>query len=187
MKDLNLSADQLSDGIVDGTHDLGIDGIWTLIDGRYLTPDFNLALVGERPSLHLTLIQAKNTDGFSEDSLTKLCVNLPSLLSVERDERALSKNTNAKVMDRSSRFMKAYEELGTRFPLITIDVVYVTKSSGRESGGVKQKATALRKALRDAVGSEVNVAVRFVNAAELRALAAGEFKPLANSVSQKDG
>ncbi|WP_181309951.1 AIPR family protein [Nocardioides campestrisoli] len=172
LKDFALSVDQISDGLVDGSHDLGIDGLWTMVEGRYLTPDFNLALVGERPSLHLTLIQAKNSGGFSEDALTRLCVNLPLLLNVERDEKTLSANTNAKVLERSARFLRAYEELGTRFPLITVDVVYFTRSPGKESGGVRQKATALRKALHDAIGLEVNVAVRFVNAGDLRQLAA---------------
>lgn len=172
LKDMALPVDFIVDGIVDGTHDLGIDGFWTVVEGRYLTPDFNLGLVGDRPTLHVTLLQTKTSSGFSEDALTRLCVNLPLLLNVDRDESALGANTNAKVMERSSRFLRAYEELGTRFPAITFDVVFVTKSAGRESGGVKQKATALRKAVREVLGAEATVNIRFVNAADLRSQAA---------------
>lgn len=172
LKDMALPVDHIADGLVDGSHDLGIDGVWTLVDGRYLTPDFNVALVGERPTLHVTLLQSKNTSGFSEDALTRLCVNLPMLLNVERDESSLRANTNAKLLERSARFLRAYTELGTRFPAITFEVVFVTKSAGRESGGVKQKATALRRAVREALGDQAQVHVRFVNAAELRSLAA---------------
>jgi hypothetical protein len=172
MKDTGLSGDQLLDGNVDGTHDLGIDGFWATIDGRYLTPDFNLALVSDRPRLHLTILQAKATGGFSEDPISKLCVNLPLLLNVDRDDSALASIANAKILDRSRRCLLAYEELGTRFPQLTVDIVYVTKSAEKESGGVKQKATALKRAIKSTLGNDTIADVRFVNAAEIRHIAA---------------
>ncbi|MEW2490761.1 hypothetical protein [Streptomyces sp. NPDC048411] len=39
LQDWDLDNDEITDGIVDGAHDCGIDGIWSFVDGRYVTAD----------------------------------------------------------------------------------------------------------------------------------------------------
>ncbi|MET8517270.1 hypothetical protein [Streptomyces sp. NPDC005077] len=36
LQDWDLDNDEITDGIVDGAHDSGIDGIWSFVDGRLI-------------------------------------------------------------------------------------------------------------------------------------------------------
>ncbi|MET8330158.1 hypothetical protein [Streptomyces sp. NPDC005181] len=38
LQDWDLDNDEILDGIVDGAHDCGIDGIWSFVDGRTSRP-----------------------------------------------------------------------------------------------------------------------------------------------------
>ncbi|MEV6057396.1 hypothetical protein [Streptomyces sp. NPDC052107] len=61
LQDWDLDNDEITDGIVDGAHDCGIDGIWTFVDERYITADAHQFLPSRAGKIELVILQAKNT------------------------------------------------------------------------------------------------------------------------------
>ncbi|WP_369394522.1 hypothetical protein AB5J72_48620 [Streptomyces sp. CG1] len=52
---------QIMDGIVDGAHDCGIDGIWTFVDERYITAEAHQFLPSRAGKIELVVLRAKNS------------------------------------------------------------------------------------------------------------------------------
>ena len=73
LKNFDLSDDELMSGIVGGAHDGGCDGIYVFLNTDLLTPDQVPNISASRGSiLNLSIVQAKNTTGFSEEAIMKV-------------------------------------------------------------------------------------------------------------------
>ncbi|WP_224295429.1 hypothetical protein [Streptomyces olivaceus] len=105
LQDWDLDNDEITDGIVDGAHDCGIDGIWTFVDERYITADAHQFLPSRAGKIELVILQAKNSSGYQESVIEKLHFHLPALLDMGRDEEDLVAHTNAKLLERTRRFL----------------------------------------------------------------------------------
>src|SRR3954466_466389 len=66
LQDWDLDNDEIMDGIVDGAHDCGIDGIWTFVDERYVTADAHQFLPSRAGKIELVILQAKTSSGYQE-------------------------------------------------------------------------------------------------------------------------
>lgn len=111
LRAFNPAHDDLLAGIVEGQHDGGIDGAYLFANGRAVRDDVELKALGSYVSLDLIFLQVKATTGFGESAIDKLAINLPDLLSFERDESALSIVFNAKILEVTRRFLTAYRQL----------------------------------------------------------------------------
>ena len=171
LKDLDMDADELRDGIVDGAHDCGVDGIWSFVDGRYLTADFQVGRVGRTPTLQFIIMQAKTSPGFQETALEKLHFHLPQLLDVHRTDDDLAPSTNAKLLDRTARFLRCLELLASSFPNIVVRVIYASTSADRPHPNVKSKGNRLIREL-GKLASGSKCTIEYLGAAELRELSA---------------
>lgn len=141
LQDWDLDNDEISDGIVDGAHDCGIDGIWTFVDDRYITTDAHQYLPHRARTIDLVILQAKNTSGYQETVIEKLHFHLPTLLDMGREEDELIDHTNAKLLDRTRRFLRVLEELASSFPQVRIKVIYASKAAESPHPNVKSKGT----------------------------------------------
>ncbi|MGP3979696.1 AIPR family protein [Streptomyces sp. KR80] len=171
LQDLDLDTDELRDGIVDGSHDCGVDGIWVLVDGRYVTADWRPRIGGRAPEIDLVILQAKTAPGYQESAFEKLHYHLPLLLNMGRDIGKLSESTNAKLLDRTGRFLRVLEELASSFPKIRIKVIYATKSAEPPHPNVRAKGNRLAREL-ESIASGTRCKIEYLGAAELRELAA---------------
>ncbi|MFI2433104.1 hypothetical protein [Streptomyces sp. NPDC018693] len=90
LQDWDLDNDEITDGIVDGAHDCGIDGIWTFVDERYITADAHQFLPPRAGKIELVILQAKNSSGYQESVIEKLHFHLPALLDMGREEEMAS-------------------------------------------------------------------------------------------------
>ena len=129
LKDYNMSHQDLLSGVVDGTHDCGLDGVFVFANGVYLKDDVPLRALGRNVQLDLVLLQVKDTTGFKEEAINTLQSNLPKLLDFDRDEAKLAKFANQRVIEATRRFLSAYAELD--MPQLS---VYVAFASLRASG-----------------------------------------------------
>src|SRR4051794_24331463 len=68
LNDYNMSHQDILSGVVDGTHDCGLDGIYVFANGVYLKDDVPLRALGRNVQLDLVLLQVKDTAGFKEDA-----------------------------------------------------------------------------------------------------------------------
>ncbi|WP_436980155.1 hypothetical protein [Streptomyces sp. enrichment culture] len=90
LQDWDLDTDEIMDGIVDGAHDCGVDGIWSFVDGRYVTADARQYLSPRASKIELVILQAKTSSGYQETVFEKLHFHLPTLLDMGRDEDELT-------------------------------------------------------------------------------------------------
>ncbi|PJN30460.1 abortive phage resistance protein [Streptomyces sp. CB02959] len=181
LQDWDLDNDEITDGIVDGAHDCGIDGIWTFVDERYITADAHQFLPPRATKIELVILQAKNTSGYQETVIEKLHFHLPTLLDMGREEEDLIDHTNAKLLDRTRRFLHVLEELASSFPQVRIKVIYASKAAETPHPNVKSKGDRLRRELTK-ITSDTVAELEYLNAADLRERTARGAKAVAQLV-----
>ncbi|MFJ4851454.1 AIPR family protein [Streptomyces sp. NPDC088733] len=181
LQDWDLDNDEIMDGIVDGAHDCGIDGIWTFVDGRYVTADAHRYLPSRAGTIELVILQSKSSTGYQETVIEKLHFHLPELLDMSRDEEALAPHTNAKLLDRTRRFLHILEELASSFPQVRIKVIYASKAADSPHPNVKSKGDRLRRELAK-ITSDATATIEYLNAADLRERTARGAKAVAQLV-----
>ncbi|MFG2304526.1 AIPR family protein [Actinacidiphila glaucinigra] len=181
LQDWDLDNDEIMDGIVDGAHDCGIDGIWTFVDGRYVTADAHRYLPSRAGTIELVILQSKSSTGYQETVIEKLHFHLPELLDMSRDEELLAPRTNAKLLDRTRRFLRILEDLASSFPQVRIKVIYASKAADSPHPNVKSKGDRLRRELAK-ITSDATASIEYLNAADLRERTARGAKAVAQLV-----
>lgn len=181
LQEWDLDNDQIMDGIVDGAHDCGVDGIWSFVDGRYVTSDAHRYLAGRARKIDLVVLQAKTSPGYQEAVFEKLHFHLPTLLDMGRIEEELAAHTNAKLLDRTSRFLRVLEESASSFPELHVRVIYACTAPEGPHPNVKAKADRLRGELAK-IASGAKAEIEYLNAADLRERTARGAKAVAELV-----
>ncbi|WP_406466441.1 AIPR family protein [Streptomyces sp. NBC_01594] len=181
LQDWDLDNDEITDGIVDGAHDCGIDGIWSFVDGRYVTADAHQYISSRAGKIELVVLQAKTSPGYQETVVEKLHFHLPALLDMGRDEDDLAPHTNAKLLERTRRFLHVLEELASSFPQVRVKVIYASKAAESPHPNVKSKGDRLRRELAR-ITSDTQATIEYLNAADLRERTARGAKAVAQLV-----
>lgn len=141
----DVSYAEISDGIIDGKGDGGVDSAYLFIDRRLVTTDFDYKSVGEEPEVELILIQSKNTSSFGEVPVDKLT----SLLSAFVFNTPTATTTAAlkqDVIDVFATFKTALSKVGSKFPKVMIHAYYCARA-GTPATSIVGKADALQTAL----------------------------------------
>lgn len=181
LQDWDLDNDEILDGIVDGAHDCGIDGIWSFVDGRYVTADAHQYLPSRASTIELIVLQAKTSPGYQETVFEKLHFHLPTLLDMSRDEEDLVAHTNAKLLERTRRFLRILEEMASSFPQVQIKVIYASKAAEGPHPNVKSKGDRLRREL-SKITSDTAATIEYLNAPDLRERTARGAKAVAQLI-----
>ncbi|MFI1651836.1 AIPR family protein [Streptomyces avidinii] len=181
LQDWDLDNDEILDGIVDGAHDCGIDGIWSFVDGRYVTADAHQYLTTRAGTIELVVLQAKTSPGYQETVFEKLHFHLPTLLDMSRDEDDLGSHTNAKLLERTRRFLRVLEDLAASFPQVRVRVIYASKAAEGPHPNVKAKGDRLRRELAK-ITSDTEATIEYLSAADLRERTARGAKAVAQLV-----
>lgn len=100
---------------------------------------------------------------------------------MNRDEEDLVSHTNAKLLDRTRRFLHVLEELASSFPQVGIKVIYANKSAETPHSNVKAKGDRLRRELAK-ITSDTRADLEYLNAADLRERTARGAKAVAQLV-----
>lgn len=162
------SLDEIIRGIVDGEKDCGVDGMYILANGFFVTDDASLTQQGRSCRLDLVIFQVKDSPGFSEAAIDKLIINLPRLLDFNRDEKLLSKTVNPKLLEVTRRFLAAYMEL--EMPIVSVTVVFSSLKSDQVHPNTREKAKQLEETIKACFGSS-QYEVVFLDAASVADLA----------------
>ncbi|MEV8100249.1 AIPR family protein [Kitasatospora sp. NPDC085879] len=181
LQEWDLDNDEIMDGIVDGAHDCGVDGIWSFVDGRYLTADACQYLSGRSGRIDLVVLQAKTSPGYQETVFEKLHFHLPALLDMGRQEDELTSHTNAKLLERTRRFLHVLEESASSFPELHVRVIYACTAPEGPHPNVKAKGDRLRGELAK-ITSGAKAKIEYLNAADLRERTARGAKAVAELV-----
>lgn len=171
LQDLDLDTDELRDGLVDGSHDCGVDGIWVLVDDRYVSAEIGRHTNLRAGKIELVIFQAKTSPGYQETAFEKLHYHLPLLLDMDRNVGELAESTNAKLLERTGRFLSVLEALAISFPKVFVRVIYASRAADQPHPNVRAKGNRLAREL-ERITSETRCTVEYLGAAELRALSA---------------
>ncbi|MFF4344882.1 AIPR family protein [Kitasatospora sp. NPDC001540] len=181
LQEWDLDNDEIMDGIVDGAHDCGVDGIWSFVDGRYVTADAYQYLTARASRIDLVILQAKTSPGYQETVFEKLHFHLPTLLDMGRVEEEMTAHTNAKLLERTRRFLHVLEESASSFPELSVRVIYACTAAEGPHPNVKSKGDRLRGELAK-ITSGASAAIEYLNAADLRERTARGAKAVAELV-----
>lgn len=162
------SQDDLLGGIVDGTHDCGVDGVYIFANSMCLRDEVPLEGFGKHAQLDLFLIQVKNTTSFGESPIDKLIVSLPDLLDFGRDEKTLALRVNSRLLEVTHRFLTAYRNL--EMPRLRIFVCFASLRAEQLHENVRTKAVRLESVLKSSFAS-CQPQVDFLDAATLADMA----------------
>ena len=169
LKDYDLTDDQIIGGIVDGSNDGGVDGIYTFIDQKLIqevdqASDFKKGL-----AVHLVILQTKNSYSFTETALDKLSSTLRAILPYERNEPSIQRLYNQKLLEAVDLFRAAYYDNVGKMPLLSIKLYYVSKAVDIHSN-VLAKAKMLEDIISEIFGG-VDCTIDLVTAEKMNLIA----------------
>lgn len=162
----DVSYAEISEGIIDGKGDGGVDSAYLFIDRRLVTSDFDYSSVGEEPEVELILIQSKNTSTFTEAPVDKLTSLLNAFVFNTPTATTLAA-FKQDVADVFATFKTAMLKVGSKFPAVSIHAYYCARA-GTPAASIVGKADALQNAL---AGRYANSTVSLIGAARLYDLA----------------
>ncbi|WP_157815792.1 AIPR family protein [Kitasatospora sp. CB02891] len=153
LREKEVTLDAISDGIVDGSNDGGVDAIFTLLEGSVLPLDHQVVespqAVKELPEgLELTLfvIQSKFSKSFAQTTISALQSVLPSALDLGADLDSLSDELNEQVREKLFVFRSAYKHLLAKRPKVQVNVIVGTRGLSTEiNANVSSRVGRLRE------------------------------------------
>lgn len=174
LKRFNLSLDEITDGVVGGEGDGGIDGVFTFVGEQLVAEDADFfddtsAVNGfsRNVPIALHLIQAKRADSFGERVFDLASSSLERLLDLEEPEEDLEELYSTDLVRRFSIFRKALHALAVRHPVVSVNFTYATKGDTASiNSRVQKKAGDLEQQLTTVSTGAIST-VQFMGAAEL--------------------
>ena len=143
LRSRELSVEEISDGVIGGSNDGGIDSVFVLLGGVPLSEDSDVVQddydakktpAGTR--LELWIIQAKRETSFTETAIEKIADSTKRLLSLTEDEADLLKLYSPTIVVRTGLFRRALRNLASRHPDVAI---YVTYASRGDTSNINSK------------------------------------------------
>lgn len=134
LRDLDLSADEIEQGVIGGTNDAAIDGVYVLLgdtllaeDSDELSDNFNASKVSKEAPLNLHLVQAKRTTSFTETAVDKVSSSAHRLLDLSESEEDLAQLYSSAVLDRVGLFRHALKKFALRHLKVGVHFYYVSR------------------------------------------------------------
>jgi len=174
LRDLDLSSEEVAEGVVGGGNDGGIDGVYVFLgdvllseDSDVFQDDFNPSKVPTRSRLELWMVQAKREASFSETAIGKVADSCRRLLSLAEEDEDLMLLYSASVVTRTGFFRRALQTLAARHPQVEIHFVYATRGRIDDvNSKVQIRVQDLRRQFEDVMPGATGV-TEFLGAAEL--------------------
>jgi len=155
--DYDLTYEEIQSGIVDGSMDGGIDAAFVFVNKKMHLEDQELSeLTGRTASVHLILIQSKNTSSFTQTAVVTLTSSLKDLLDFDVDEENLSALYNKEVVKVFVDFRRIFKILQKNDVHIesVINFYYCSRASSvsKFSKDIAPKTKDLKKTIKKEFG-----------------------------------
>lgn len=131
LKDFDLSDEEIQDGVVDSADDGGIDSIYAFVNGHLIVEDTDLSSYRKEISINLFIIQSKTSDGFAEIAVQKLSDTTLDILDLSKNLSSFILY-NKHLLTIAGYFRKAFEQLVTKFPQLSVSYVYASLGDAQE-------------------------------------------------------
>lgn len=175
LRPYGVTLDDVEAGIVGGGQDGAIDSVYVIfddnlidVDSEVVDPSSKSSDFGQGRTLELWIIQAKKTPAFAETTLDKLENTIRRLLDLSQSLDSLRVLYNERLLDRIGLFRVAWDNLITRRPRISVNVIYATPGDTRGvAPQVEAKVNALRQVIAGAIPEPGGVTVELMGDKEL--------------------
>jgi hypothetical protein len=148
LKEFELDIDEIRAGIIGGSNDGGIDGVWAFLDGDLVDEDTDFSGTRKGPRFQLIILQAKTAQSFGETSIQKIHISFGDLFSLGGNDADLGTKYNSALVSRCGIAKRAFLALQTKFPIIEVKIIYATKG---ETASVHPKVSERSKDLKQLV------------------------------------
>lgn len=165
---MNLGADEIRNGVVDGSGDGGIDSFYIFLNDNLLI-DKKLRLNKNTNKIDIHVIQSKYTDGFKPTPIVTLKDSIKAIFNLTIDSVGLRKYFRASMISKVLDLRHAMEETESTSCEINIHIYYCTKGEA-PSELQSDKAAELVSEIKHLIGS-CNCEFHFLGAIELHRLA----------------
>jgi hypothetical protein len=168
LQDYELSQEELEYGLIGGSQDGALDGIFAFLGDLLLTEDSELVSDDSVPTkyerglkLSLELVQAKRQTSFTETAIDVVSSSLGRLLDMNEEDADLLLLYSPEVVQRMRMFKTAWQRLSTSRPTLSVKFSYVTRGdTSNVNPRVKLKADDLERQLAKLVpGADIHVAL----------------------------
>lgn len=125
MKANDVSFENITNSIVDGGNDGGIDSIVIIHRGECLDIDSDHKFDNDS-KIKLIISQCKKESSFSETSIDKLISTIPVLFNSNKTDKELKQRFNDQILEKKQIFNKAWEEILVAKGSLEIYINYIT-------------------------------------------------------------
>lgn len=129
MKDLELSYDEIEEGIVDNGGDGGIDSIYTFVNQELVQRDSDLIDAKRNAVIDVYILQSKNVNSFGETPIEKCNSSAIDIFDLNKSIDSLRTVYNSDLLANVEVFRKQYLHLASKFPILRFHYFYVTKGT----------------------------------------------------------
>jgi len=127
MKDLELSYDEIEEGIVDNGGDGGIDSIYTFVNQELVQRDTELIDAKRNSTIDVFILQTKNVNSFGETPIEKCNSSAIDIFDLNKPIDSLRVVYNSDLLANVEVFRNQYLHLASKFPILKFHYFYVTK------------------------------------------------------------
>ncbi|MFH0070193.1 AIPR family protein [Peribacillus sp. NPDC056705] len=125
------SFDEISECIVDGSLDGGIDSFLILINDKSIMSIEQLEeiKITEKTEVQVLIAQSKFENSFKEDPINRLQSSMPLILNLDIDEDHLLTRFNSKLVEKIGLFRRIWRKSIVKNAKISINYIYSCKSN----------------------------------------------------------
>jgi hypothetical protein len=167
LKDWDISADELTQGNVDGRNDGGLDGWFTFLDDELLTEAADIPLKRGPCRLRVEIFSVKHHDTFRQDPVVAMAATLRDVLDLSKTDSELADRYNESVLGCRAVFREALKRTARGPATVAFRIQYVSRGeSASVDSTIAAHGHALCKTLED-LFSDCTAEFLFVGSAEL--------------------
>ena len=159
--------EDLDEGIVDGSNDGGIDGLFISVNGSLVTDPSSITWPRTGIELEVWISTCKHQSTFRQAPLDTLYSTLVELMDFAIANTALQGRYSKNVLSRRTHWMYAHRQTAHRLSSFTVNIDYISRGDTQKIGeSVIARSQQIEAATRSCFGNGT-ARFRFFGAAEL--------------------
>lgn len=149
LKEFDLTPDEIESGLVGDSHDGGIDGLYTFVNGELVQEDFDQNGLKKSVLIEVIIFQSKTGNGFDESTIHKLMASTDHLFVLANNLDDFKDRYNEGVRSAAEIFRQLYKNTASRFPTLRFRYIYASYGdSGAVHPNVAGKTADLQKIIK---------------------------------------
>ncbi len=129
-KDKNITFENISNSIVDGSNDGGIDSMMIFIDDEFIEnlEDLDNFTFSNKTKGKFIISQCKKENSFKESVIDKLITTMPILLDLEKTEKALLSRFNSDLVNKVILLTEVWQKTAISGGSVSVEYVYIANA-----------------------------------------------------------